>query len=77
MNVYKDKRELLNAPTTYYLFNSFLDASKFFDEKRAVGKLDPYKSAWVIASEEDEYWNMPIDLLLSYLVDGIIEEVKE
>nr|DAW42114.1 MAG TPA: hypothetical protein [Caudoviricetes sp.] len=77
MKVYKENLELVKKPTTYYLFNSLMDASKFCDEKGAVGKLNPYMSSWVIASENDKYWYLSSDLFLSFLIDGIVEEVEE
>lgn len=77
MKVYKDNLELVKEPTTYYLFNSLLDASKFCGEKGAVGKLNPYSSSWVIASENGMYWYLSSDLFLSFLVDGIVKEAEE
>lgn len=76
MKIYKENLEFVKEPTTYYLFNSLMDASKFCDEKVVVGKLNPYMSSWVIASENGEYYYMSSDLFLSFLIDGIVEEVE-
>lgn len=77
MKIYKEKLELVKEPTIFYLFNSMMDASKFCGEKGVVGKLNPYMSSWVIASENDKYWYLSSDLFLSFLIDGIVEEVEE
>ena len=75
MKIYKENLELVKDPTTFYLFNSLLDVSKFCNEKGVVGKLNPYMSSWVIALENGVYWYLSSDLFLSFLVDGIVEEV--
>lgn len=77
MKLYRDNLDLVKEPTTYYLFNSLMDASKFCDEKGVVGKLNPYTSSWVIASENNMYWCLSSDLFLSFLIDGIVEEVEK
>lgn len=77
MRIYRDNLDLVKEPTTYYLFNSLMAATKFCDEKGVVGKLNPYMASWVIASENDKYWCFFSDLFLSFLIDGIVEEVEE
>lgn len=77
MKIYKENLDCVKESATYYLFNSFIDACKFCDEKLVVGKLNPHSLSWVIASENGEYFYMPSDLFLSFLIDGIVEEVEE
>ena len=77
MKVYKENLEMVKIPTFYYLFNNLLDASKFCDGKRVTGRINPYNSAWVIASENGVYWNFSCDLFLSFVIDEIVEEVKQ
>lgn len=76
MKLYKENLELVKEATRFYLFNSLIDASKFCDEKGVVGKLNPYTSSWVIASENDKYFYLSSDLFLSFLIDGIVKEVE-
>lgn len=77
MKVYKENLEHVKEPTIFYLFNSLLDTGKFCSEKGVDGKLNPYMSSWVIASENGKYWYFSSDLFLSFLIDGIVEEVEE
>lgn len=77
MKLYRENLDLVKEPTTYYLFNSLLNADKFCREKGVVGKLNPYMASWVIASENGVYWYISSDVFLNFLIDGIVEEVEK